>query len=239
MEPRLILPGTVLSDTIRFSEADERHIFRSLRLRKGGRIVIADGNGCEALCELTADRAAKVLETRPSKGEPPAPVHLYPSLSKGDRFDRLLQKAVEFGVTSVTPVLSERCVAGVPSPVKWERYRKIMRSAAEQSGRGIIPELRDALDFKDAGASARGLRIFCYENEHTISLRAVFREGVTETSVMTGPEGGYTEEEAAFAEQNGWKSVSLGNTILRCETAPLMPLAAIRFLSMLTEGTDG
>jgi 16S rRNA (uracil1498-N3)-methyltransferase len=232
MEPRLILPGVALSGAICLSEEDGRHIFQALRLREGDRVVIADGNGREALCALSAGRKAVVLETLPSLGEPLSPTHLYPSLSKGERFEWMLQKAAELGAASVTPVLSERCVAGSPAAGKLDRYHRILRSAAEQSGRGVIPELRAVLPFRDAVAAAPGLRIFCYEEERAVTLRSVFREGVRESSVLTGPEGGYTPEEAGFAAENGWQPVSLGNTVLRCETAPVMVLSAIKYVSM-------
>ena len=232
MEPRLIVPGTALSGTVRLPPEDERHIFSALRMREGQKLVLCDGNGREALCVLTAGHEAAVLETFASRGEPDIPVHLYPSLAKGERFEWMLQKAAELGAVSVTPVLSQRCVAGLPSAEKQTRCRRILRSAAEQSGRGIVPELRNALSFQDAVYIAQGLRLFCYEEERTVSLRTAFDPRASEIAVLTGPEGGYTPEEAEFAAQNGWQSVTLGNTILRCETAPLMALAAVRFLYM-------
>jgi 16S rRNA (uracil1498-N3)-methyltransferase len=233
MLPRLIVPGVSLSGAVQLSQEDRRHITGALRMREGEKLVLCDGNGLEALCVLNSNREAVVLETFSSQGEPLVPAHLYPSLAKGERFEWMLQKAAELGAVSITPVLSRRCIVGSPSEEKRERWRRIIRSAAEQSGRGIVPELRNAMLYNDVLSVAQGLRIFCYEEERTVSLRAVFREGTTETSVLTGPEGGYTPEEAESAVQNGWQPVSLGNTILRCETAPLMVLAAIRFNSML------
>ena len=226
----MIIPGAELSESILLSEADGRHIVQALRLREGDRLIIADGNGREAVCALTSERRAAVLEVTPSRGEPLIPVHLYPSLSKGERFEWLLQKAAELGAVSITPVLSERCVAGLPSPGKLERFRRILRSAAEQSGRGIIPELRQPSTYHAAADAARGLRVFCYEEEKTVPLKSALDKIAGEVSVLTGPEGGYTPEEDAYAAQNGWQPVSLGNTILRCETAPLMVLSAIRAL---------
>jgi 16S rRNA (uracil1498-N3)-methyltransferase len=120
----------------------------------------------------------------------------------------------------------------VLSPEKQTRLRRILRSAAEQSGRGIVPELRETVPFHKAVKSAAGLRIFCYEDETTVTLRSVFRGNAAQISVLTGPEGGYTPEEAEEAGENGWAPVSLGNTILRCETAPLMVLSAVRFMTM-------
>jgi 16S rRNA (uracil1498-N3)-methyltransferase len=232
IEHRLIVPDAELSDAVRLCNEDAHHLLNVLRMREGDKLIIADGNGREALCALTAERKAEILEVFASRGEPVSPIHLYPSLSKGDRFEWMLQKAAELGAVTVTPVMSERCVSGIPSAVKLERYRRILRSAAEQSGRGRIPELRGALSFPDAADAAKGLRVFCYEEESNITLRQIFSEGFDEISVMTGPEGGYTPEEAETAKLKGWKHVSLGNTVLRCETAPLMVLSVINYLSM-------
>ena len=229
---RLIVPGVRLSGAVRLPPEEERHIFSALRMRAGDTLVLCDGDGREALCALTAGREAVVLETFASRGEPDVPVHLYPSLAKGERFAWMLQKAAELGAVSVTPVLSRRCVSGPPSDEKRTRYHRILRSAAEQSGRGRVPELRDTLPFQEAVNAARGLRLFCYEEERTVTLKEALCERAAEISVLTGPEGGYTPEEAALAGQNGWQSVSLGHTILRCETAPLMVLSAVRLTYM-------
>ena len=232
MEPRLIVPGVCLSGSVRLPPEEERHIFSALRMRAGDRLILCDGNGWEALCVCTANHEATVLETFVSQGEPDVPVHLYPSLAKGERFAWMLQKAAELGAVSVTPVLSRRCVSGLPSAEKRTRYQRILRSAAEQSGRGYVPELRSVLSFQEAVNAARGLRLFCYEEERTVTLKTALRGQATEISVLTGPEGGYAPEEAALAAQNGWRPVSLGNTVLRCETAPLMVLSAVRLIYM-------
>jgi 16S rRNA (uracil1498-N3)-methyltransferase len=141
----------------------------------------------------------------------------------------MLQKAAELGASTITPVLSERCVANAISASKRERFMKILRSAAEQSGRGQIPELSCVSSFNKAVKDAPGLRVFCYEEERAVSLRDALTAG--EISVLTGPEGGYTPEEARLAIENGWQPVSLGRTVLRCETAPLMVLSAVNFIS--------
>jgi 16S rRNA (uracil1498-N3)-methyltransferase len=199
-------------------------------MREGDGIILCDGNGLEALCALAPGPRAVVKEIFPSQGEFPAPVHLYPSLSKGERFEWMLQKAAELGASTITPVLSERCVTNSLSAGKRERFLKILRSAAEQSGRGRIPELLPCVPFEQAVKDAPGLRIFCYEEERAVSLREVLSNG--EISVLTGPEGGYTPEEARLAVEGGWRPVSLGRTVLRCETAPLMVLSAVSFMNM-------
>ena len=226
----MILPGISLFGTVALSGEDSRHIFGALRMREGDTLILCDGNGLEARCVLTADGHAAVKETFPSKGEFSRPVHIYPSVSKGERFEWMLQKATELGASTITPVLSQRCISTGISKGKRERCQKILRSAAEQSIRGRIPLLLDVLPFEQAVKEAPGLRIFCYEDERTVSLREALSDG--EISVMTGPEGGYTPEEARLAADNGWRSVSLGKTVLRCETAPLMVLSAVKFISM-------
>lgn len=234
MEPRLMVNLLPDAGKVALQKEEARHIL-SLRMREGDRIILCDGRNSEALCRLTADGEAEIVELRVSKNEPKTPVHLYPSVSKGERFEWVLQKATELGVTSVTPVLSERCVAGVPSPEKRERFSRIIKSAAEQSGRGWLPELRNPLPFKEIVRLADGKKLFCYEEEENVSLKSALKN--TEfagkpISVMTGPEGGYSPYEATDAAQNGWESVSLGGCVLRCETAPLMVLSVIRFMEM-------
>ncbi|MDR1668613.1 MAG: 16S rRNA (uracil(1498)-N(3))-methyltransferase [Oscillospiraceae bacterium] len=219
---------------VALNSEEKRHL-ASLRMREGDRVVLCDGHSLEAVCRLTDGGEAEILEFRASRNEPTIRVHLYPSVAKGERFEWMLQKATELGVTSVTPVLSERCVAAAPSAEKAERFRRIIKSAAEQSGRGILPELRNPLAFNDVMTVAEGKKLFCYEEETEKSLKsALTRESglINGVSLLTGPEGGYSPYEATEAVKNGWESVSLGGCILRCETAPIAVLSVIRYLEM-------
>lgn len=229
MEPRIILEGITLSGIVRLPPAEERHIFSSLRMREGNSLIISDGNGREARCVLSDQREAVIAEMLVPQGEPEIEIHLYPSIAKGERFEWMLQKSVELGVSSITPVLSERCIAGAPSEDKRERWLKIMRGAAEQCGRNRIPKMRNTLVYKEVITTAQGLRLFCYEEERSVNIKRALRVIAPAISLLTGPEGGYTQEEAQLAMRNGWQSVSLGTRILRCETAPLAALAAIQY----------
>ncbi|MDR1692784.1 MAG: 16S rRNA (uracil(1498)-N(3))-methyltransferase [Oscillospiraceae bacterium] len=231
--PRLIIGDLPKAGRILLDPEEARHL-STLRMRVGDSVVLCDGRGSEALCCLTAPGEADILELRPSEREDYiVPVHLYPSVSKGERFEWTLQKATELGVASVTPVISERCVAGVPSADRMERFKKIIRSAAEQSGRSWLPELLAPIPFAEAAQAAEGVKLFCYEEETEGSLKGALRAPIrSPVSVLTGPEGGYTPEEARLAGENGFQSVSLGRGILRCETAPLMVLSVIRFIEM-------
>lgn len=232
MEPRFIIDTLPQAGIVALQKEEARHIL-SLRLREGDQIVLCDGRNQEALCRLISGNEAEILQIRASENEPNTLVHLYPSVSKGERFEWMLQKATELGATSVTPVLSERCIAGTPTAEKMERYRRIIKSAAEQCGRGLLPELRNPLPFIDAIRIAEGKKLFCYEEERNLALKNALREDRDDKipiSVLTGPEGGYSPHEVTDAVENGWESVSLGGCILRCETAPLMLLSVIRFL---------
>ncbi len=211
---------------------DAHHLLTVSRSKIGERIIVCDGSGYEAECELvSADgktASARILKKYKSPGEPGAALWLYPSISKGERFEWMLQKSVELGAAGIIPVLSERCVAATPDIKKLHRWRKITREAAQQSGRGIIPEIMEAVSFREALKSAAGTRVFCYEDEGRLLLSELLRESPPgELSLMTGPEGGYSPGEAELAKELGWTPVSLGSRILRCETAPPAALAAI------------
>ena len=117
---------------------------------------------------------------------------------------------------------------------KLDRWRKLAAAAAEQSGRGLIPEVDVAASYKDAirQAAQAELPVFLYENEDRLSLRSAVESAAPKSAaVVTGPEGGFSEEEVEAAKQAGLRICSLGPRILRCETAPLCALSALMFAS--------
>ncbi|MDR0248051.1 MAG: 16S rRNA (uracil(1498)-N(3))-methyltransferase [Oscillospiraceae bacterium] len=233
--PRFFAPGAPLSGEITLSGEQARHALRVLRLGKGDRLTVSDGAGREAACVITSASGgaltAMAEDVRVSPREPAVKVRLYPSLSKGERYEYTLQKATEIGVASITPVVSNRCVAALPEPPRLRRWRGIICEAAKQSRRAVLPELREAVTFpKAARLPVTGLRLFCCEREsHPLGeiLRGADIGG--EVSILTGPEGGYTEEEEALAIGEGWLSVALGGLILRCETAPVAAAVAVLY----------
>ena len=227
MEPRFFLPGAPLAGLLTLCPEDEAHVTRVLRMKKGEKLTVCDGAGREAACEWTGG-GASVLSVRDCECEPACAVHLYPSLAKGERFEWMIQKAVELGAASVTPVYSGRCIARMPDQNRLVRWRRIAREAACQCGRGILSEIFPAIDFDAAARSAPGVKIFCYEEAAEGSLPRALGSGSV-FSVFTGPEGGYTPEESALAAAQGCVTVTLGRRILRCETAPLFVLAALEY----------
>lgn len=235
--PRFFVES-LAGDPIVIEGGDARHIALSLRMKQGEELILCDGKGTEAVCAVASlcpeSVVLDVKERRASETEPKTRVTLYQALPKADKMEYIVQKAVELGVYRIVPVLTSRCISRPDEKTaakKRERLCKIAAEAAKQSGRGIIPEVDGVLTFKNAvkEMSTAGLPIFFFEHA-SLPLRK-YMEKYTggDIAVMVGAEGGFSDEEAAFAEENGLLSASLGPRILRCETAPVAAIAAIMY----------
>lgn len=235
--PRFFVES-LAGDPIVIEGGDARHIALSLRMKQGEELILCDGKGTEAVCAVASlcpeSVVLDVKERRASETEPKTRVTLYQALPKADKMEYIVQKAVELGVYRIVPVLTSRCISRPDEKTaakKRERLCKIAAEAAKQSGRGIIPEVDGVLTFKNAvkEMSTAGLPIFFFEHA-SLPLRK-YMEKYTggDIAVMVGAEGGFSDEEAAFAEENGLLPASLGPRILRCETAPVAALAAIMY----------
>jgi 16S rRNA (uracil1498-N3)-methyltransferase len=145
-------------------------------------------------------------------------------LLQRDKFEPVLQKLTEIGVSAIVPVITARgLVREAPDETRLQRWRSIIREAVEQCGRGRAPSLLPALPFVEAISTAEGTRILAYEGERHLTLGEALAEASESVAMFVGPEGGYTLEETAQAERNGAKLVTLGPRILRTETAsPLL-----------------
>ncbi len=204
-----------------------------LRLRPGARILLLDNSGWESEVELTAfDRTAiqGCVVARRAGHEATGPaVTLYACLLKGEKFEWVLQKATELGVTVVVPVISERTVAGGTKPDRWER---IVREAAEQSRRARLPLLHVPQSWATAVAGAAGhdLALVPWEEAERAPLPTVLitqARQAARVALLIGPEGGLTAAEVAGAAAAGVLPISLGPHILRAETAALAALALL------------
>ena len=221
---------------------DAHHISHSLRMAKGEKIEVCDMQKnvyeCE-LCDFSSDEVvALVLNARKSDTEPKCVIKLYQALPKGDKFENIIQKSVECGVSEIIPFISERCIAKLDkkdASKKLARWQKISESAAKQCGRGIIPEIKEPLSYKEMldSASKEELFIFCYEGDGTKTLKEILRSyngHVPEKiSLVVGAEGGFSVNEATLASRHGAKMAGLGKRILRCETASPFVLACIAY----------
>lgn len=225
--------GTVITVT----GDDAAHITRVLRMKPGEHVTVCDDAGTEYETEVAATGQTVTLavqSSHASENEPPYRVTVYQALVKGDRFDTVLQKATELGAAEFVPVITSRCTVKLEKSdyrKKTERWQRIVYEAAKQCGRAVIPTVREPVLLRDAVAEAAScdLPLFCYEAGGTRPLPALFGEvqSPKTAAVMIGPEGGFEEEEAAFAEENGMKMTGLGRRILRTETAAPFVLSCI------------
>ncbi len=242
--PRFFIdPADVRDGRIILTGDNAHHAAYSLRLAPGDHIRVCDGQAVH-LCTLIAFDSdtvtAEVLTSSPVDSEPPFRAHLFQALPKGDKLDTVIQKAVECGVSSITPFESSRCIMRMKPEAeerKTERRARIARDAAKQSGRGIIPAVYPTVDFSAMlKAAARcDLVLFCYEGEQTRPLRAVLEaaepslpsDRPPEIAVIIGSEGGFSPDEAAAASTCGFCMTGLGRRILRTETASGFVLASL------------
>ena len=218
-----------------------------LRLAADTEVTLLDNSGWEyrvVLREITRRViTGHVLERKPAMGEPQLKLTLYIALLKSERFEWVLQKGTELGVTAFVPVVSERSViddAGEIGPAKIERWERIVREAAEQSRRARLPKLYPAQTFQHACDHARmsGAALLLWEGSGATGLRAALNrldgmswEATTPLSLalFSGPEGGWSEGEISSAMMCNISLVSLGPRTLRAETAPIAAAAAVFF----------
>ncbi len=241
--------------TVRIEGEDAHHISRSLRMAKGERITVCDMQGREYDCAIRdfcddSSVTAEISSFCDCTSEPPYEATVYQGLPKGDKLDTVIQKSVECGAFAVRTFESSRCIARDKTESgdkKLLRRKKIALEAAKQSGRGRVPEIMPTLSFKEAvdEAAKADIPLFCYEDEHTVSLRAALKIRLGEikdagrakptVSVLIGSEGGFSPDEAEYARDKGMLTVGLGPRILRTETAPVFVLGCLAYEMEMTE----
>ena len=236
--PRFFMAGTnIMGGMAIMTGRDAEHV-RVLRLRPGEDMIICDGKGTDYKCRLVkADREqveAEVIEVVPCPAEPTVQVTVLCGLPKGDKTDYIIQKCVEAGASEIMFFQSDRCVAKPDKPEKkLERWQRIAEEAAKQSGRGIIPQVSWAGEYADAlnVANQKELGLFMYETGEREALNAVLEANsdVKTAAIVTGPEGGFAPFEADLARIVGLHICSMGERILRCETAPVVAVSALMY----------
>jgi 16S rRNA (uracil1498-N3)-methyltransferase len=242
--PRFFIPPEWIQDSQVTLSGDFAHqVYNVLRLQAGDHIVVLDDTGWECEVELTAvERDAvsgRVVEERQSTGEPGTRISLYQSVLKARKFEWVLQKGTELGIVEFIPIICERSVVGDVAEIdnKQERWRRIIREAAEQSRRGRLPVLHSTMMFSQAcqrAINAGGMTAILYEQERIVGLKQALATSLGKASIGTislfvGPEGGFTPDEVYLASQYGLRAISLGPRILRAETAGLAAATAILY----------
>ncbi len=217
---------------------DAQHIRKSLRMREGEELTLISPEGIEHSCvieSLSEGVEVRVISSKPCEQEPTVKVTLYQGLTKGDKMDFIVQKAVELGVTEIVPVLTSRCISRPDEKSmkkKTLRFQKIALGAAQQSRRGIVPEIKPMLALKEAAEKAKydDVSIVFYEGGGE-ALGTILKDTPKNVSIFIGSEGGFEESEIEFLKSKGAVNATLGKRILRAETAPLAALSAIMFFT--------
>ncbi len=227
----------VSSDIYTIENENARHISKSLRMKKGEELTLVTPSGMQLECEIvTAEPESVVVNVRERKqceNEPDVKITLYQALPKGDKMDFIVQKCVELGITRIVPMISARCISRPDAKSlakKCTRWQKIAVEAAQQSRRGIIPEVAPALSFREAVADAKknNQNIIFYELGGE-SVRKIIENKPLSLGMFIGSEGGFEPGEVETVLAEGGKAATLGRRILRAETAPLAALSVLMF----------
>lgn len=235
---RFFVPaGSVRARHVTLGPELAHRLGRVLRLRVGDHVVLTEGGAHEYEVQITAVSGnaltANVIAERPPPHEPEVEVVLYQSLIRANRFDLVLEKGTEIGVSRFVPVAAARSIIqgnGEPSSARAERWSRLVTEAAEQCGRGRLPRIEAPMALEDAVRRAQGLKLVPYEEERGLGLTAhlrALRVRPALVSLLIGPEGGFDPAEIALARDNGWTSVSLGPRVMRSETAGIIASALV------------
>ena len=239
-------PEQVTGQDVVIRGNDVNHIRNVLRMRAGEEVLISDGAGLDMHCKITeitpGEIRCRILDTDSARSESPVKFYLFQGLPKSDKLEHIIQKSVELGIYEIIPVETVRSVVRYDAKKqksKQERWQKIAESAAKQSNRGIIPEVKEILGFDAAleyarSADGNGLDLILIPYENYKDMKATkevietIRPGMR-VGIFIGPEGGFDPSEVEKAMRASAVPISLGNRILRTETAHLMLLSVLTF----------
>jgi 16S rRNA (uracil1498-N3)-methyltransferase len=228
-------PGALAGDRIEIVGALSHRLATVLRMRAGDEATLFDGDGQDVRVrfdEVTERRISAVVVGREAgPPEPRTKLHLFQSVTKGERFEWLLEKVTEIGIASVTPLRAERSVVKpAAGGNRAERWRRIVVEAAEQCERSAVPAVHEPAALDAALRRARGVLLLPYEDagDAAPNIGDVLNRRVDEVfalaavSIFIGPEGGYEPPEVDRARAAGAEIVTLGDRVLRSETAGLV-----------------
>ncbi len=238
------------STSVTLASDEARHLREVLRLKVGDEVYVFNGAGREFQCRIVESRRDSaqlevVTEISPAKPESQLKLTLAVALLKGEKFDLVVQKMTELGVTSVVPVVTKyadiRLRDASDAAKRVARWQRIAMEASKQSGRAVIPEVRSPIDFASmiqsslrqaAGPEPKEHRLMFSEREG-VSLREAcssISPGSSALTALIGSEGGWADEELALAQEAGWNIVTLGGRTLRAETAAIAATALLQHL---------
>ena len=240
--PRIYSPGQKSADgAIELGKEDLHYIKTVLRLKPKDRITVFDGGGCEYETIIDRFTPASVVLTVSAVNhvqELPVRITLAQSLPKERKMDLIVQKATELGVWRIIPFISSRTVPRLTAEKRasrTDRWRKIASEASKQCLRAHVPEIGEIVSYPAMldQANSQSLNIIFWEEEATRGIKDIFNDASSskkqDIMVVIGPEGGFSRDEAAMAQEKGFLAAHLGRQILRVETASLAVMAIIQY----------
>ena len=215
--------------------SDYHHIKNVMRMKAGDLIKVVYDNiiyTCE-ITNLKDDIIFNVIEKIRNE-EKKYRVDVAFSLIKEQKMDYLFQKCTEVGVDALIPIETKRCVVKIDSKKvgsKKERWNKILKEASEQSFRSNVPKIDEILSLKELVKKDYDLKLLCSLNKNTKNIKKVLQKNnkCDRILLVIGPEGGFDYKEEEFLTQNGFISITLGDTVLRAETAPVVAISMINY----------
>ena len=234
--PRIFTDSPLAVGQCQLDDNAANHVGRVLRMQAGQALQLFNGDGQDYRATITEAGKkhvqVEVQEAAENETESPLRVVLAQTLSKGDRMDYAVQKAVEMGVSEIVPLTTERCdvkLKGDREDKRLRHWQQVAISAAEQCGRARVPDIQPVMTVQQWLEHARAcdLRLVLHHRTER-SLNTL--EKPSSIALMIGPEGGLTAEEIALAEDNGFLPVALGPRVLRTETAPVAAIALCQWL---------
>ena len=236
-----VTPAQVSGEKVYIEGSDVNHICNVLRMKKGEKLQISDGNNKKYVCQIDEITNEKVflhiIEEKIGNTELPSKIYLFQGLPKSDKMELIVQKAVELGVYEIIPVSTKRAVVKLDAKKagkKVERWNSIAEGGAKQSGRTVIPKVREVMTYKEALTYAKTLDIVLVPYEladgmnKTKEIIGRIEKGQS-VGIFIGPEGGFEKEEVEQAMETGAEPITLGKRILRTETAGLTILSILMY----------
>lgn len=225
MQRFFVPPHAIRGGQVYFTKAQARQIRQVLRLQPGDEVWVLDNQGsCYRVQLQHTDKyqaTGLILTREAATGNPAGNLIMNMALIRGERFEWLLQKGVELGVTHFAPMLTRRTVRKTPGAQKWQRWQRIIQEAAEQCRRATMPQLLPPRSFDEALQEKQGIALMpVIAAQQPVS--AVLHNLTWPVTLYIGPEGGFSSEEIALAQASDVHLLSLGVRILRTETAALV-----------------
>lgn len=240
------LPDKINREVVMLSHEETHHLTRVLRLKPGDEAFVFDGCGREYRCRFlqVEDHCAllEVIEELLDAVESPLLITLGQSLAKGEKFDVIVQKATELGVSSIVPLLTDQADVKLTDE-RWEkrleRWRRISLEALKQCGRRTIVEIRNPMSLgalldeeaRDSGGNSLetgAVLVFSEKGGAIVEAALAETADASAVTILVGPEGGWSDDEFGLFARRGTKSVTLGSRILRTETAAIVAITLVQ-----------